>query len=317
MFRLFLDHLGGGGETVKAHARLILAGLLLAAAVPVEAGDVRVSFSNGRVTIVATDASPRQIMSQWAQVGQVRITNLDRLAGGPVTLLLNDVPEAQALETLLRGTAGYVAAPRAPLAVAVSRYDRILLMPGPVPALPASPGQSTNPAQGMSRGRPAPPTFDPDDEDQPEPRMMVPGPNGMVREPARQGTTMPPQMLTPGQLIPPGQVMAPGTSPYSTGALPMPQTPTSAPLIPTYQTPQPPGATGTAVPGMPTTPLPIKGQTYSAPGSPGMPADDQTPPGPGVMSGAGTPGMPAAGRPPAGATTPGQVTPGMPMPIKK
>ncbi len=110
---------------MKRLARLTLAVALVAVAVPALAGDVKVSFSNGLVTIVATDATPRQILAEWARQGRVLITNLDRLAGGPITMQMTDVPEAQALETLLRGTAGYVAAPRVEGMVAASSYDRI------------------------------------------------------------------------------------------------------------------------------------------------------------------------------------------------
>ena len=62
------------------------------------------------------------------------------------------MPEAQALETLLRGTAGYVAAPRVERVVAASSYDRIVLMPGVAPALPAA-GASSQPAMNMGGGR--------------------------------------------------------------------------------------------------------------------------------------------------------------------
>jgi hypothetical protein len=136
-------------------ARLALVGALLAAAGPARAGEVKVSFSNGLVTIIATDASPREILGEWARLGQVRVMNLDRLAGGPVTLQLANVSETQALETVLRGTAGYVAAPRRESVATISRYDRILLMPGLAPAMPAAGAPSRSPAtSGAGRGRP-------------------------------------------------------------------------------------------------------------------------------------------------------------------
>ena len=146
---------------MKRLAQLTLVGILLTAAVPARAGEVKLSFSNGLVTIVATDASPRQILAEWAKLGQVRIINLERLSGGPVTLQLTSVPEAQALETLLRGSAGYVAAPRqAAAAEATSRYDRILLMPGVAPAMPPATSSAAAP-QPTGRGRVVSlPTFD-------------------------------------------------------------------------------------------------------------------------------------------------------------
>ena len=132
-------------------ACLTLVGALLAIAVPARAGDVKVSFSNGLVTILATDATPREILAEWARLGQVRVTNLDRLAGAPVTLQLTNVSETQALETILRGTAGYVAAPRREAVTTLSRYDRVLLMPGVAPALPV-PGTAARPSMNAGAG---------------------------------------------------------------------------------------------------------------------------------------------------------------------
>ncbi len=145
---------------MKPLVRWALVGALLAAAGPAWGGEVKLSFSHGLVTLIATDASPREILSEWARLGQVRVTNLDRLAGAPVTLQMTDVPELRALETILRGTAGYVAAPRREVVATVSGYDRILLMPGLAPAIPvvaASPRPSTDTAG--ERGRFGQPPF--------------------------------------------------------------------------------------------------------------------------------------------------------------
>src|SRR5256885_4954198 len=75
--------------------------------------DVQLSMQNGRVTIVAKDASVRQILTEWARVGHTKIVNIERIPGGPMTLELRNVPESQALEVLLRTLSGYIAAPRA------------------------------------------------------------------------------------------------------------------------------------------------------------------------------------------------------------
>lgn len=132
---------------------------LVVSVVPVWAGEVKVSFSNGLVSVVAIDASPREILGEWARLGQVRVTNLDRLAGTPVTLQLTDVPETRALETILRGTAGYIAAPRRESNSTISRYDRLLLMPGIAPPLAVA-TPSPQPSNGvMGRGRPGQPPY--------------------------------------------------------------------------------------------------------------------------------------------------------------
>jgi hypothetical protein len=96
--------------------------------------DVQLSVRNGRVTIVATNATVRQILAEWARVGQTRIVNAERIPGGPINLQLNDVPEEQALDILLRSVSGYMAAPRPTVVGNLSRYDRILVMPTAAPA---------------------------------------------------------------------------------------------------------------------------------------------------------------------------------------
>ena len=152
-----------------------LAGALLASTGPARAGEVTLSFSNGRVSVVATDASPREILGEWARLGQVRVTNLDRLAGTPVTLQLTDIPESKALETILRGTAGYIAAPRRERVAALSGYDRILLMPGVAPAIPSSTQSPQSPNAGMNRGRPGQTRFGTSDNRGDGPAVDTPG----------------------------------------------------------------------------------------------------------------------------------------------
>src|SRR5712691_7650870 len=75
--------------------------------------DVHVTMQDGRVSIVAKDATVRQILTEWARVGQTKIVNVERVPGGPVTLELTNVTETQALEVLLRSLSGYITAPRA------------------------------------------------------------------------------------------------------------------------------------------------------------------------------------------------------------
>src|SRR3954468_3168122 len=88
--------------------------------------DVKVSMQNGHVSVIAKDATIRQILTEWARVGQTKIVNVDRIPGGPITLELTDVPEEKALEILLRSLSGYIAAPRAAQATNLSQFDRII-----------------------------------------------------------------------------------------------------------------------------------------------------------------------------------------------
>ena len=107
--------------------------LLVLAGSPASA-QVQLTIRNGHVTIIAKDATVRQILAEWARVGQTRIVNAERLPGGPLTLRLTDVPEEQALDLLLRNVSGYMAAQRVIADAALSRYDGILVMPTAAPA---------------------------------------------------------------------------------------------------------------------------------------------------------------------------------------
>lgn len=91
--------------------------------------DVHLSINEGVVSLTATNATIPQILAEWGRVGRTTIVNAERIGGGPVTLELVGVPEDRALDTILRSTAGYLAAPR-PLSVPdASRFDRILIIP--------------------------------------------------------------------------------------------------------------------------------------------------------------------------------------------
>jgi hypothetical protein len=94
----------------------------------------------------------------------VTIVNGDDVVGPPVTLELNDVPERQVLDILLRSAAGYMLAARQPGAVGPSRFDRILILPSstpprPAPAVPAF--QPGRPAIGQPRPPVQPPEAEP------------------------------------------------------------------------------------------------------------------------------------------------------------
>src|SRR5947208_2417527 len=113
----------------KALAMAVLAfGFGLLSSSPARA-EVHLTIQNGRVTLIAKDATLRQILTEWARVGQTRIVNGERVPGGALTLQLTDVPELQALDILLRSLSGYVAAPRAAAVANASQFDRILIIP--------------------------------------------------------------------------------------------------------------------------------------------------------------------------------------------
>jgi hypothetical protein len=218
----------------------------MAWALPVRA-DVELTISNGRVTLLATDATVSEILAAWARVGQTRIVNGDRVTGGPVTLHLTDVPEAEALDVVLRSVAGYLAAPRAAILAGASHFDRIVVMPTsnpprvtaappppaftPPPAFPPAfpeqfddPQDMPVPGQGPPRG-PVFNTFPPQDPS----GGPVPVFNGQPPQPVQPPQAAPAGVAVPGMIVPmpqpatqPGQVF-PG-QPFPT-PFPIPRTP--------------------------------------------------------------------------------------------
>ena len=197
-----------------------------------EAGELNLTIANGRVTLIAHDVTVRQILDEWARVGQTKIVNGDKLLGAPLTIELRDVPEATALETVLRSAAGYVVAPRVAGNVGASYYDRILILPtSRPPAVTAAP-----PSPQLNRPPPPQtmPVVENDDDPAPAPPPAVTNPAGQPfpgpsPQPAQQPgtqqpvTTLPrPGMLPPAPTGPgnPYQPNQPGARPPGGGTQP-------------------------------------------------------------------------------------------------
>jgi hypothetical protein len=217
-----------------------------------EAGTVTLTIRDGRVTLVARDATVRQILAEWARVGKTRIVNLERVPGGPVSIDLADVPESQALRIVLRSIGGFMAAPRAVPDVTLSRFDRIVVMP--VVATAAAPASSvTLPQRPVNQvpgagfmGRPrrmdpgGEPDTDPSDDvdqemvnEQRAPLNRPPlglRPLGGLPEPASQGDNQGAGQTAPGQMPKVPGVFTPGATVARPGQLvPAPQAPPKPP----------------------------------------------------------------------------------------
>jgi hypothetical protein len=144
---------------------LVFGLILLTCTAPASAGELQLSIRDGRVTMDAQDVTLRQILMEWARIGKTRLVNADRITGGPVTMKLENVPEKQALETILRTIPGYMAVPRQSMVADASIYDSILLMPtttAVAAARPPSAGFRGQPGgANLTQLRPAPPAFSP------------------------------------------------------------------------------------------------------------------------------------------------------------
>lgn len=216
--------------------------------------DVKVTIQNGRVSIAAKDATVRQILTEWARVGQVKIVNVERIPGGPQTIELTNVPEAEALDVLLRSISGFIAAPKTtPVAANASQFERLVVMPtAAAPRPPVSAAASAVPTPTMMPQQlPAPPDDDVDDE-RPQPTVVLPG--GAGRGPIFNQFP-PPQVVTP-------QGASPVVIPFNPAQVQQPQQPVQQPsAVPTA----PFG--GVAVPGM-IAPAPQQPGQLNQPGQP-------------------------------------------------
>jgi hypothetical protein len=118
----------------------LLAGALVGvAAIAAAQAPLQLHISDGRVTLHAQNVPVKAILAEWSKIGGTRIMNGEGVAGAPLTLDLQGVPERQALDIILRGVSGYVLAARQPgtpnvdatgrVMAGVSMYDRIMILP--------------------------------------------------------------------------------------------------------------------------------------------------------------------------------------------
>jgi hypothetical protein len=159
---------------------LLVPAFALALAFPAFAGDLKLTIDAGRVTLIAQDVPVRQILDEWARVGQTKIVNGEKIVGPPVTLQLVDVPEKEALDIVLRSASGYMAAPRAARVANASQYDRIMIMA--TSRAPMAPPPSAAAPAPFQRPPMQPPIDDdePDDDPVNVPAPAQPMPNNGV-----------------------------------------------------------------------------------------------------------------------------------------
>jgi hypothetical protein len=226
-----------------ASATLLVAAGLTSGSPAYAAGPVQVSMHDGRVSIDATEVPLTQILEEWTKAGGPRFVNAGNLNPAPTTIQLSDVPEKEALAILLRPTSGFLAVERTAAAPQLSRFDRVMIMPGtplptsamptrptplPLPVAPAATAMPNGVAPVMGTdGQPVP------DDQQPAPFVPRPQPVNAPPQPAPMpmplpqtappagvapagpppaGAPTPSGAAAPGIIIPPPATNAPGTA---------------------------------------------------------------------------------------------------------
>jgi hypothetical protein len=197
--------------------------LIIGSAARAGAGDLKLTINNGLVTLVAQDVPIRQILAEWARLGQTTIVNADKLNGPPLTLQLVDRPEREVLDVVLKSASGYIAAQRPVLLANASQFDRVMILPishGPVGVAAAPPQPQFGPGRGnMGPQMQLPPPVA--DEDEPmdpptqQPIVTQPGPP-FPNAPPQQPGQQPPVMTAPrpGMLPAPPNPQGQGETPY-------------------------------------------------------------------------------------------------------
>jgi hypothetical protein len=205
---------------------VILMVLVAGSASLVAAGDLTLTLANGRATLIAQDVPLRQILDEWARVGNTIIVNGDKLMGPPMTLQLVDRPEREVLDLLLRSASGYIAAPRGGNLAGASQFEKVMILPvsrGPVGMASTPPPTQFGRPASIVQQNPMPIADDDDPVESPQvvapPGMgpqNVPPPNPFQAQPGQQVpmTAPRPGILPappPGQPNPYGPPGAPGS----------------------------------------------------------------------------------------------------------
>lgn len=198
---------------VAVRHAILICSTVLALAAPAWAapGDLKLMIGEGRVTLIADSVPVRTILQEWARLGQSQIVNGEKVMGGPVTLRLIDVPEAEALDVVLRSASGYLAAPRPMQMANASQFDRIVILATSRPTTSAT-GPTPMPQQQMQPqfpGNPAVVAPVVEDEDEPEEQAPPNAPAQMPVTAPRPGFVGSPNAPA-GVQSPAGQQQQPG-----------------------------------------------------------------------------------------------------------
>jgi hypothetical protein len=217
--------------------RVTLGILAVLAAASTASADVRLTIQGGRVTLVAKDATIRQILAEWERVGQTKVINAERIPGGPLNLELINVPEQKALDVLLRLVSGVVLAPRMGPIGNLSSFERIVVMPpssGPPPSnnLPPAAGQAPfqqpriadDEQEGAPQNRGGPVFAFPQPGANPQLPNLPPGLNGgQVQQPALVFPQPAPPPVVPPPVVPTGTMPVGVSVPGMVAPAPAPQ----------------------------------------------------------------------------------------------
>jgi hypothetical protein len=143
--------------------RAVLTALAVFLALPAAAQQLSLDIRDGLVTLQAVNVPVRQVLAEWGRIGGTKVVGAERITGAPLTLTLEGVPEAKALDIVLRGAAGYMAAAREVPGAGRSAYDRILVLATSTPPAGGGAGNAATNRSPAAWAFGVPPAVEPPD----------------------------------------------------------------------------------------------------------------------------------------------------------
>jgi len=218
-FDPYSEYVSSHVVTPARRSVVVLASLLFSTLPVLSSPTARVTLHDGLATVVATNATVAEVLEEWSRAGGTAIVNAEQLNTQRVTIELIDVPEKQALDTVLRSAAAYLAVERPVASPSGSKYGRIVILASSVAPKETRPAFAAPP--------PTYPTFTPPP---PGAAQRMIGPDGQPVPDDQEGAPPPNRPAAP-----------PG---FSSGDAPPDRQPATAPTT----TPRAP--VGVPVPGM-------------------------------------------------------------------
>lgn len=97
---------------------------------------VQLTFeSGGLVTLVANEATVREVLAEWTRKGGTPFVGAEKLTGSAMTLQYEHRPETEVVNSLLRNASGVVIAPRDPASTGASSLGVVFVVATSNPTL--------------------------------------------------------------------------------------------------------------------------------------------------------------------------------------
>jgi len=178
---------------------------------PAAVPKVQLTFEEGgRVTLVASGATLREILAEWTRKGGTPFVGAERLSGGPMTLQYDRRPETEVVGSLFRSAAGVIMAPRLEGSTGASQLEVVYVL---ATSSPTSTGGYTPPTYNAPQQTIISSQGVPDVEIPP----AAPGRTGEPPQPAPAAPSAPPRPAgVSGVAVPVVAIPPPATPPPTT-----------------------------------------------------------------------------------------------------